>query len=89
MLAFEVVNTLFFFAGFIALGVFLSRLLFCRGTVCASAQAATAFSAILFVLWGVTAGLTAREVFKAGFRRPNAASRAKIVPDNVSMKEMP
>ena len=86
-LAFEATNVLFFFAGFIALGVFLSQLLFCRGTVCAAAQADTAFSAFLFCVWGVTVTLAARDMFKGGFRRPGAASRAGIAPNNVAMKE--
>jgi hypothetical protein len=37
---------LFWFAGFIALAVFISNLLFCRGDVCRAAQAATVFGAL-------------------------------------------
>lgn len=84
-LAFEGTNVLFFFAGFIALGVFLSQLLFCRGTVCAAAQADTAFSAFLFCTWGATVGLAARDMFKGGFRKP--ARGAGIAANNVAMKE--
>lgn len=66
--------TLFFFSGFIALGVFLSQLLFCRGAVCSSAQASTVFSAFLFVLWGCTLMLECKKVLKAGFLRRQAAT---------------
>ncbi|KAK0635082.1 membrane-associating domain-containing protein [Bombardia bombarda] len=69
-LAIEFTNVLFWFAGFVALGVFLSQLLFCRGSVCAAAQADTAFAAFMFVTWVATVGILAKDVFKAGFRRP-------------------
>jgi hypothetical protein len=45
ILAAEAVTMLFWFAGFIALAVFLSNLLFCRGNVCRAAQAAAVFGA--------------------------------------------
>lgn len=60
-------NVLFYFAGFVALAVFLSKLLFCRGAVCGSARAATAFGAFEFVLWGVTAAFTVKDAVKGGF----------------------
>ncbi|KAB5585979.1 membrane-associating domain-containing protein [Coniochaeta sp. 2T2.1] len=85
-LAFEVSNTLFFFAGFIALGHFLSILLFCRGTVCAAAQADTAFAAFLFCTWGVTVFLAARDVFKTGFPR-RSATAGNAAAQSVAMKE--
>lgn len=59
----------FFFSGFVALGVFLSKLDWCRGTVCSSAQADTAFAAFLFITWGVTIFFAGKEVMKTGFRR--------------------
>lgn len=43
--AFEVVNMLFYFAGFVALATFLGKLLFCRGSVCAAARADAVFAA--------------------------------------------
>ena len=71
----ELSNALFWFAGFISLGVFLSRLLFCRGTVCGAAQADTVFSAFLFATWGATVTLMSNDVvFKGGFRRPSPAA---------------
>ncbi len=75
-LGMEVSNLVFWFAGFISLGVFLSRLLFCRGTVCGAAQADTVFSAFMFATWGASITLLSRDVFKAGFRKPSPAVAA-------------
>jgi len=69
---FETSATLFWFAGFVALAVFLSQLLFCRGPVCAAAKATAAAGGFEFALWLSTTVLTAKDVFKLGFRRPTA-----------------
>lgn len=61
-------NALLYFAGFIALAVFLNGLLFCRGNVCGSARAATAFSAMSFGAWSASAAILALSVFKGGMR---------------------
>ena len=45
ILAIEAVTMIFWFAGFIALAVFLSGLNLCLGNVCRSAEAATVFGA--------------------------------------------
>ncbi|EJT79136.1 hypothetical protein GGTG_04225 [Gaeumannomyces tritici R3-111a-1] len=58
-LAIEAINVIFFFSGFIALAVFINGLVFCRGTVCGSARASTAFSSFLWLLWSASLGLTA------------------------------
>jgi hypothetical protein len=71
--ALEVLNVLFYFAGFIALAVFLSQLLFCRGSVCAAARADTVFASASFLLWVGSTYLMAKDVFKLGFRKPTAA----------------
>lgn len=71
--AFELLNVLFYFAGFIALAVFLSKLLFCRGTVCAVARTDTVLAAFEFALWSATSLLMVKDVFKTGFRKPSAA----------------
>lgn len=60
-------NALFHFAGFIALSVFMSKLLFCRGSVCGSAQASIAFGAMEFLLWTASAIFTGKEVVQGGF----------------------
>lgn len=67
VLALEVTNVLFYFAGFVALAVFLTHLLFCRGAVCGSARAATVFSSFNFLLWTATAALTIKDALKGGF----------------------
>jgi len=67
-LAFSVLNSLFYFGGFIALAVFLGKLLFCRGSVCSAARADAVFAAFSWALWTFTAGMTAMETFKGGFK---------------------
>ncbi|KAK4167405.1 membrane-associating domain-containing protein [Cladorrhinum sp. PSN259] len=67
----EFTNVLFWFAGWVALAVFLSKLLFCRGAVCHAAQADVAFGAMAWMSWTGSAGILAASVFKAGFRKPS------------------
>lgn len=76
--------TLFYFSGFVALAVFLGRLLFCRGSVCAAARADAAFSAFSFLLWGASSGLLALQFFKGGFSGLKTDKQAKS-----AMKEAP
>ncbi|ROT40213.1 hypothetical protein SODALDRAFT_348504 [Sodiomyces alkalinus F11] len=68
-LAFEFLNTIFYFAGFIALAVFLGRVVFCRGAECIAARIAVVAASVEFVLWSVTFGLMAKYVFKGGLQR--------------------
>lgn len=70
-LGLETGNALFYFSGFIALAVFMSRLLFCRGSVCHSAQAAIAFGAMEFLLWTASAALMGKELAKSGSLKMN------------------
>jgi hypothetical protein len=65
-LGFEVLNLLFYFAGFIALAAFLGKLVFCRGTVCAVARADAVFAAFSWMLWTGTTTILALEIFKGG-----------------------
>ncbi|KAI0181434.1 membrane-associating domain-containing protein [Hypoxylon sp. FL1284] len=80
--ALEVCNVIFNFSGFVALSVFMSRLLFCRGSVCHSAQASIAFGAIEFLLWTGSAILTGKELANSGalaslkFPMPRRGSKA-------------
>jgi hypothetical protein len=83
----EFSNVLFFFAGFVALAVFLSKLLFCRGTVCGAAQADTVFGSFLFVSWMASAALMGRDVFKSGFRKPSTAGMPAMHAIPPQMKE--
>lgn len=64
----EILNAIFYFSGFIALAVFLSKLLYCRGSVCASARTACIFAAINCITWILTTVLLGMEIFKGGFR---------------------
>jgi len=66
--AFETLTALFYLAGFIALSVFLSKLLFCRGSVCAAARADAGLAALNWVLWMVSTILLSLEIFKGGYR---------------------
>lgn len=50
-----------------ALSVFLTKLLFCRGAVCGSARAVTVFGAFEFALWAATAAFTLKDAVKGGF----------------------
>jgi len=67
-LAFEVLNALFYFAGFISLAVFIGKLLFCRGSVCAAARADAVFAAFNWLLWTGSTVIVGLQVFKKGFR---------------------
>lgn len=67
-LAIEFLNTVFYFAGFIALAVFLSKLLFCNGTVCAVGRATSIVAAAEFSCWIATLMMEAKTIFKAGLR---------------------
>ncbi|KAI1323819.1 membrane-associating domain-containing protein [Xylariaceae sp. FL0255] len=62
--ALEALNSLFYFAGFIALSLFLRSLFRCRAGPCSAARADVAFGAFEFVLWAATAVLTGLEVFR-------------------------
>jgi len=83
-LAFEVLNTLFYFAGFTALAVFLGKLLFCRGSVCAAARADAIFAAFSFLLWTGSTAILALEIFKGGVQAIRTDKQAKM-----AMKETP
>jgi hypothetical protein len=80
-LSLELSNVLFYFAGFIALAVFISKLLFCRGTVCGAARADVAFGAFEFLLWAASCAFTVMETSKKGafsFRRSGNRGQAPL-----------
>jgi hypothetical protein len=62
LLVLELVTTLYWFGGFIALAVFLNDRI-CFGTVCSVAKAGTAISALNWVAWMVTLVLSVVRVF--------------------------
>ncbi|TVY49388.1 hypothetical protein LOCC1_G000828 [Lachnellula occidentalis] len=80
----EVLNTLFYFAGFIALAVFIGKLLFCRGSVCSAARADAVFAAFSWILWAASSVVGALKIFKGGFQKMKAGGQSTSV-----MKEMP
>ncbi|KAI8964988.1 membrane-associating domain-containing protein [Daldinia sp. FL1419] len=81
-------NAIFHFAGFIALAVFMSKLLFCRGNVCGSARASIAFGAMEFILWTASAIFAGKEVVQGGFL-PKRGSKAQGPLNPSEMKETP
>ncbi|KAK4146535.1 membrane-associating domain-containing protein [Dichotomopilus funicola] len=60
----DILNALFYLAGFAALAAFLQGLLFCRGDVCHAAQADVAFGAFSFAVWTATAVLSGKEALR-------------------------
>lgn len=81
-IGFEALNTLFYFAGFVALAAFIGKLLFCRGSVCAAARADAVFAAFNWLLWTGSTVIVALQVFKSGFKimkdEKSAMSQAPI-----------
>ncbi|KAH7354875.1 membrane-associating domain-containing protein [Rhexocercosporidium sp. MPI-PUGE-AT-0058] len=84
VLGFNILTMLFYFAGFIALAVFLGKLLFCRGSVCAAARADAAFAAFSWLLWTASSALVALQMFKGGLAGMKTDRQAKT-----AMKETP
>jgi hypothetical protein len=80
----EVLNTLYYFVGFVALATFLSKLLFCRGSVCAAARADAVFAAFSWMLWTGSTTILALEIFKGGLSGMRTDRQAKT-----AMKEAP
>ncbi|CAM1510428.1 Fc.00g007630.m01.CDS01 [Cosmosporella sp. VM-42] len=72
-LAVELTNSIFYFAGFIALTIFLSHLVFCHGTVCTTGRADAVVAAAQFASWIATSILQAIEMFTGGSRKPTSA----------------
>lgn len=66
----QMVNTAFYFGGFIALAVFINNLSFCRGTVCSAGRADTVMAAAQFTIWIATTFLMARDMFIRAGRPP-------------------
>ncbi|RYP90750.1 hypothetical protein DL770_003145 [Monosporascus sp. CRB-9-2] len=78
-------NALFHLFGFVYLAVFLSKLLFCWGSVCGAARAGVAFGALGFLFWVASAALAAREVIR-GEASPSSLHPAPR-PAEASKKE--
>lgn len=84
-LALELVNVLFYFAAFIALSVFLGKLLFCRGSVCAAARADAVFAAFSWLLWTGSAVLVAINMFRGGLGAMKTDRDAKVAMKEEAM----
>lgn len=67
-LAVEATNAVFYFAGFIALAVYVSHRVFCFGTVCAVGRATSVVAAAEFSSWIATTILLAKDIFKGRLR---------------------
>lgn len=65
LLAVEATNAIFYFAGFIALAIFLSKLVFCNGAVCEVGRATSVVAAAEFASWIATTILRAKSIFKS------------------------
>jgi hypothetical protein len=65
LLAVEGLTMLYWFAGFVALAVFLSDRI-CFGTVCDVARASTAISAVNWLVWAVTFAFGVIQMVKGG-----------------------
>ncbi|KAF4461882.1 hypothetical protein FALBO_11315 [Fusarium albosuccineum] len=66
----ESVNAALYFAGFIAVAVFIGSLLMCQGTVCSAGRADAVVAAGQFTTWIATTILMAKDMFKRGFEPP-------------------
>ena len=60
----ELLNMLFHFIGFISLAAFLSKLLFCRGSVCNAARADAVIAGFGWIFWTASCAETALAVFR-------------------------
>ncbi|RFU76925.1 hypothetical protein TARUN_5311 [Trichoderma arundinaceum] len=65
-LSIEVLNSIFYFSGFIAVAVCLHDLAFCDGSVCMAGRGAAVLAAAQFSLWMGSAILAAKNIFKGG-----------------------
>ncbi|KAH0601964.1 hypothetical protein MHUMG1_00843 [Metarhizium humberi] len=74
-LAVQGLNTALYFAGFIALAVYVGNLTFCEGSVCRASRADAAVAAGAFCAWIASTILTAKQMIVGG-----AAARQKAAP---------
>ncbi|KHN98229.1 MARVEL-like domain protein [Metarhizium album ARSEF 1941] len=65
-LAVQGLNTCFYFAGFIALAVYVGSLTFCEGSVCRASRADAVVAAGAFCAWIASTILTAKQMIVGG-----------------------
>ncbi|KAF4123729.1 Membrane-associating domain [Geosmithia morbida] len=87
-MAVEVTNTVFYFGGFIALAIFLSRLRFCTGALCAVARATSVVAAAEFASWIATAILLAKLLFRGGPEHGNGVHSVQPLGTQMRQKQM-
>jgi hypothetical protein len=75
ILGVEAVTMLFWLAGFLAEAVWMSHLSFCRGSVCVSARAGVAFSAMTWMSFVATTIMAVVYVFRT--KNTTQGSRAR------------
>ncbi|PHH53712.1 hypothetical protein CFIMG_005261RA [Ceratocystis fimbriata CBS 114723] len=77
----EGLNAVFYFSGFTALSVFISRLSFCLGSICTTARMAAVCGGIEFVLWTVTMAVSSQAAF--GWKWRSQRKRLAAEPPSV------
>ncbi|KAL7933384.1 hypothetical protein V8C35DRAFT_280724 [Trichoderma chlorosporum] len=75
-LSVEVINCIFYFAGFIAVAVCLGDLAFCDGPVCMAGRGTAVLAAAQFGLWMGSAVIAAKAMFRSG-RQMKLLSRGR------------
>ncbi|RMJ14129.1 hypothetical protein BHE90_009175 [Fusarium euwallaceae] len=73
----ESVNAALYFAGFIAIAIYIGSLIFCEGAVCSSGRADAVVAAGQFTTWIATTILMAKDMFKRGFEQPKYADNSR------------
>ncbi|RYP22564.1 hypothetical protein DL765_001622 [Monosporascus sp. GIB2] len=86
-LCLECVNALFHLFSFVYLAVFISRLLFCWGSVCGAARGGVAFGVLGFLFWVASAALAAGEVIR-GRTSPSSLHRLPQPAEALKGKEV-
>ncbi|KAH7133389.1 marvel domain-containing protein [Dactylonectria estremocensis] len=69
-IAVDMTNTIFYFAGFIVLAVYMTGLTFCRGAVCSASRAVAVFAAAQFTVWIASTILTVKDLFVKSSKPP-------------------
>ncbi|KAH7313032.1 membrane-associating domain-containing protein [Rhexocercosporidium sp. MPI-PUGE-AT-0058] len=70
-----------YLGGFIALSVFLSKLIFCQGGICTAARADAVFGALSYVVWVVSTTILGIEMSRSGLRYESSGASTEKVAD--------
>ena len=91
-LAVEATNAIFYFSGFIALAVFLAKVLFCNGIVCAVARSMSVVAAAEFATWIGSTILVAKQLFVRGLGNAEVVGtmkRSSAEPSTNQLEQQP